>query len=216
MVPEPMTDTSDMLAVHQVFRASFASAPELLGSVGDDGARRELIADYFANVLAFLEVHHEAEDALVFPLLAERVPDQAPLLERMRGQHDEAVIRLGVAKDALASWSGPGGGDPAKAVAALVALGDNLRSHLDDEEEHILPLAGEHLSAEEWGALPGHGMAHFTGDKVWLILGLIREGMSEAQRQEMLASMPPPAVEMWRSSGEASFTDMIAAVRRTA
>ncbi len=102
-----------------------------------------------------------------------------------------------------------------KAVAALQALGDNLGSHLDDEEEHVLPLAGEHLSAEEWGALPAHGMANFTGDKVWLVLGLIREGMTDVQRRDMLAAMPPPAVEMWQSMGEAAFSDLITEVRRT-
>jgi len=207
------TDTSDMLAVHQVFRSSFDAAPELFGSVDGDAGRRELVTDYYANVLAFLEVHHQAEDALVFPLVAERAPEQAPLIERMRRQHDQVVALLETAHDRLTSWSD--GGDGSEVVAALGSLGDDLGPHLDDEEEHLLPVAGRHLSAEEWGALPGHGMAHFTGDKVWLILGLIREGMTDTQRREMLASMPPPAVEMWQSMGEAAFTEMIAEVRRT-
>ena len=46
----------------------------------------------------------------------------------------------------------------------------------------MLPLAAENLSMEEWGALPGHGMANFHGDKIWLILGLIRERMNDEQR----------------------------------
>ncbi len=100
----PKADTSDMVAVHQVFRSSFSSAPELFGSVDGDAGRRELIADYYANVLAFLEVHHEGEDALVFPLLAERAREQEPLIERMRAQHDEAVALLEVARDTLTSW----------------------------------------------------------------------------------------------------------------
>ena len=64
----------------------------------------------------------------------------------------------------------------------------------------MLPLAAEHLSVEEWGALPGHGMADFDGDKIWLILGLIRERMTDDQRAAMMAHMPPPALEMWTGS----------------
>jgi hypothetical protein len=63
--------------------------------------------------------------------------------------------------------------------------------------------------------LPGHAMGHFGGDKIWLIIGLIRENFSEAQRQMMLEKMPPPARQMWESMGQADFTDLIAQVRQT-
>ena len=71
----------------------------------------------------------------------------------------------------------------------------------------MLPLAAEYLSMEEWGALPGHGMANFHGDKIWLILGLIRERMTDEQRAAMMAHMPPPALEMWTGFGEQAFKD---------
>ena len=82
------------------------------------------------------------------------------------------------------------------------------------EEAEIVPLAGDHVTVEEWGMLPAHGFANFTGDKVWLILGLIRENFTDEQRAIMLAQMPPPAVEMWQSMGEASFDQMMAEVRQ--
>ena len=63
---------------------------------------------------------------------------------------------------------------------------------------------------EEWGALPGHGMANFHGDKIWLILGLIRERMTDEQRAAMLAHMPPPALEMWTGFGEQAFKEYAA------
>ena len=71
----------------------------------------------------------------------------------------------------------------------------------------MLPLAGANLSMEEWGAMPAHGMAAFDGDKIWLILGLIRERMTDEQRAAMTAHMPPPALEMWSSFGEQAFKD---------
>ena len=89
----------------------------------------------------------------------------------------------------------------------LDALGSHLLEHLDEEEAKVLPLAAEYLSMEEWGALPGHGMANFHGDKIWLILGLIRERMTDEQQAAMIAHMPPPALEMWTGFGQQAFKD---------
>ena len=101
-------------------------------------------------------------------------------------------------------------GDAAAQRAAqdgLEALHAQLVDHLDQEEAKVLPLAAEHLSAAEWGALPGHGMANFHGDKIWLILGLIRERMTDTQRAAMLEHLPPPALDMWSGFGEQAFKD---------
>ena len=212
----PRPDTSDMTAVHQVFRSSFAAAPAFVASTRGDDARRSLIADYYANLLAFLEVHHEGEEQLVFPQLTERAPDSRALVARMAAQHADVVRMLNDAKAAQASWVKHGDDAAVAAADSLVALAEALQTHLDEEEALILPLAEEHLSMEEWGALPGHGMANFSGDKVWLILGLIRENFTPAQRDDMLEHMPPPARAMWETMGESSFAAMIAEVRQTA
>jgi len=212
----PRPDTSDMVAVHQVFRTSLAAAPALVASTRGNEARQALIADYYGNVLAFLAVHHDGEELLVFSLLTERAPQSQELLTRMVAQHKQAVAAWEEAKAALARWSAQGDGAAVAAADALVSLGVVLQVHLDEEEVEVLPLASEHLSLEEWGALPGHGMANFGGDKVWLILGLIRENFTDAQRQNMLEHMPPPARAMWENMGEAAFAEMISAVRQTA
>ncbi len=213
-VPRP--DTSDMIAVHQVFRTSLASAPALVASARGDDTRRALIVDYYANLLAFLDVHHEGEETLVFPFLVERAPSSETLVTRMAAQHAEVIGRLDDSRDALSGWARGSDDRAVEAAAALAGLGDALGVHLDEEEAQILPLAGEHLSMEEWGALPGHGMANFKGDKVWLILGLIRENFTPAQRDAMLEHMPSPARDMWETMGEKAFTAMITEVRQSA
>jgi hypothetical protein len=50
--PSARPDTSDMHAVHQVFRSSLASAPQFIGSAERDDGRRALIANYYANLMA--------------------------------------------------------------------------------------------------------------------------------------------------------------------
>jgi hypothetical protein len=208
-------DTSDMIAVHQVFRSSFAAAPALIASSRGDEARRALIANYYDNVLAFLEVHHGGEELLVFSLLADRVPVAQDLLARMTDQHHDAMARLQATKGVTATWAASGDDAAVAAAESLAALGADLAIHLDEEEAEILPLAAAHLSAEEWGALPGHGMAAFSGDKVWLILGLIRENFTDSQRRAMLEHMPPPARAMWENMGEAAFGQLVGQVRQT-
>jgi hypothetical protein len=212
-------DTSDMYAVHKVFRTSFGDAPTLL-EAGIEGRpeRVELICSYYANVLALLDSHHAGEDVLVFPLLLERVPaDQRARISAIAGQHQPIHATIEAATAAVSEFAAhPSDGTRAAAAEALAALDVELCAHLDQEETDILPLATAHLSVEEWGALPGHAMGSFTGDKIWLILGLIRENMTDEQRAAMLEHMPPPAVDMWVNMGNAAFDQMIGEVRQAA
>jgi hemerythrin-like domain-containing protein len=211
--PTPRPDVTDMYAVHGVFRDSLGAAPRLVGDIeAGDAERVALIANYYENILSFLEAHHDGEEKLVFPLLRERCPGQEALVDEMKQQHDEAITLLEGAQRSLADWPSGDAGSQKAAEDALAALHRQLVTHLDAEEARVLPLAAANLSMEEWGALPGHGMANFHGDKIWLILGLISERMNDAQRAAMLEHMPPPAVEMWTGFGEQAFKDYSAGV----
>ena len=212
LVDRPRPDTQDMKAVHQVFRDAFGAARQLVGSVQPgDTVRAAQVGSYYANVLSFLHGHHSGEDDLVWPLLTARCGEAASEVERIAGQHaalDPAIERAEVL---LSGWvTTP---DPALGAAveqSLTELRDLLVAHLDEEEEVVLPLAAEHLTIEEWGALPAHGMRSFTGDKLWLVIGLLRDRMTQEQRDLMLANMPPPVVEFWQSVGERSYLDLLA------
>jgi iron-sulfur cluster repair protein YtfE (RIC family) len=210
----PRPDTTDMYAVHGVFRDTLGSATVLVGGVASgDAERLALVANDSENVLSFLHAHHQGEEELVFPLLRQRCPDEDALVEELTEQHEEALALLATARQWLAAW--PGDGSHAvqlEVVGALGALRTHLIEHLDEEERVGLPLAAEYLSAEEWGQLPGHGLRAFDGDKVWLILGLIRQRMTEAQREAMLIHMPPPVVDMWTGFGEHAFMELAAEV----
>jgi hemerythrin HHE cation binding domain-containing protein len=206
-------DVSDIYAVHGVFRDTLGAVPRLVGGVPPGDAERvALIANYYENILSFLEAHHDGEEELVFPLLRQRCAGEEALVDEMKAQHEEAIALLEAALGALAAWPAGDAGSQKAAEDALVELREHLVRHLDEEEERVLPLAAANLSMEEWGALPGHGMANFHGDKIWLILGLIRERMTDSQRAAMLEHMPPPAVDMWTGFGEQAFKDYSAGV----
>jgi hemerythrin-like domain-containing protein len=211
--PLPTPDVTDMIAVHRVFRDTLRSAPALVGAVeADDRDRVALLANFYENLLDFLAVHHGGEDELLFPLLRERCVDDRELVDRVSGQHHDVDHLVAEATAALAAWQSGADGSARRCADALAALGAGLGEHLDDEEREVLPLCERHLSLPEWGALPAHAMAAYRGDKPWLILGLIRQRMSQAQREDMMAHMPPPAVQMWTGFGEQAFTDLMARI----
>lgn len=206
-------DVSDMYSVHQALRDSLGSAPRVVrGVTPSDTGRVELIANFYDNILGFLHVHHDGEEKLIFPLLRDRCPGELDLLDQMAAQHAEVVELMQRSGDDLRAWAG---GDSASQEASASALGElsgQLERHLDQEEQRLLPLCAAHLTLEEWAVLPGHALGSFDRDKVWLILGLIRDHMTQAQRDDMLAHMPPPAVEMWTTMGEQAYKNLVAEV----
>lgn len=211
------TDTSDMLIPHGLFRSIFATAEGIIGSVtADDAQRVAAVHSYFDNVLRFLDAHHGGEDAIIWPVLSERCASAAELLTRMEHEHEAVHALRERAGASLETWySAPGPGTGQALSAALAALRIEVEDHFDEEEKQILPLASRNMSAEEWGALPGHAMAHFSGDKIWLILGLIFEQMTAEELAFTFTLLPPPVVDMWKTSGEAAFNHFIAQVRGT-
>ncbi len=83
----PRPDVTDMYAVHGVFRDTLGAAPRLIGDIAPgDAARVDQIANYYDNILYFLEAHHDGEEVIVFPRLRERCPDDAALLDTPRGR----------------------------------------------------------------------------------------------------------------------------------
>lgn len=209
------TDTSDMLIPHGVFRTFFGGAGAIIAGTADaDAERVACVHSYVDNVLRFLDAHHGGEDAILWPLLTARCSDEAALIARMEGEHEAIHSRRGDAGAALEAWFATPTGETAQAlIAALSNLSSEIERHFQEEETEILPLASRHVSPEEWGGLPGHAMAHFSGDKIWLILGLVFEQMTPEVLATMLTVLPPPVIEMWTGSGRAAFEEFIEQVR---
>ncbi len=216
MTMPPLADTSDMANLHQVFRDALDSAVPLIGSCDpDDGDHVEMVASYYDNVLRLLHAHHESEDVVMTPRLLERcTPEEAAEVQRVANQHESVLGGLETAERKLAAWrSAPSLDSATVASTALVYLNTDLSAHLDDEERTVVPLAARYIYAPEWGEMPSHGMQHFTGDKLWLVLGLIREQMTPAQIADMDAHMPPPVADFWTGQGEAMFTEYVGKLR---
>jgi len=208
-------DTSDMRFPHGMLRDAFAEAGDLIDAVATgDRERATKVCSFYENVLDFLRVHHGAEDELLWPLLRQRAPDQGALLDRMDTQHAAVEEVSGSASRAVAAYaSTPDETTAAALTAALRRLAIELDAHLVDEEREILPVAAVTVSQEEWGAMPGWALRHFSGDKPWLVFGLLFNQMSDAERATTLEHMPVPVREMWAARGDRDFRAFMSAVR---
>jgi hypothetical protein len=211
----PLADTTEMAGVHRVFRNALSEAPQLIGSAESGGDRAELVGSYYDNVLALLHGHHDGEDELLTPrLLARATPEEAAEAARIGSQHAEVLGDLAAAQERAAAFrASPHAGAGATLDGALARLNASLIPHLDEEEEIAMPIAAKYINVAEWGELPGHGMANFTGDKLWLIIGLIREQMTPSQIADMDTHMPPPVADFWANSGQHLFTDFVGELR---
>lgn len=204
----PLADTSDMIGLHRVFRNALDAAPRLLSSAVGDPDRAGVVGGYYANVLNLLHSHHEGEDELLTPRLVERRPESADVITRIAAQHDTVLAALRAVEAALPEWQAAPTSDATEALSARMAsLNSQLSEHLDEEEQQILPIAATCVNVAEWGQLPEHGLRTFSGDKLWLVLGLIREQMTPAQVADMDAHMPPPVVQFWTETGHTLFSD---------
>ncbi len=208
-------DFTGMAAVHAIYRASMNSAPAYIGSAAEDDQRRALIASFYTNVLASLENHHVGEDELLFPLLVERAPEHADVINQGFEQHAQVLGLVAAAQAATKTWESHGDAAGPDLVRALGALDDALSLHCDQEEATIVPLLTEHLREEEMAALPAHGRANFRGDKYWLIVGLRLEYSSPEERARVLGHMSPSVRDWWETEGKPSFNDMMAEMRQT-
>ncbi|MGD0392241.1 MAG: hemerythrin domain-containing protein [Acidimicrobiales bacterium] len=209
------TQTSDMIAVHQALLGSLDAAPDLVGKAGVDPDRVEIISSFYDNVLEFLHVHHAGEDEMIYPLLEERCAHEKALLERIDDQHKLLYEPMDGAWATIAAWRASPSAEGGQAVVEAISTVDTtLRPHLKEEEDTVLPIASAWMSPEEWSQLPGHALQSFRGDKPWLALGLVREGLTSEQRDGMLAGMPPPLRSQWTDEWEPAFAAFIAEVRR--
>jgi hemerythrin-like domain-containing protein len=209
------TDVSDMYAVHKALTDALDAAPTYVAKAGVDAERVEVIGSFYDNVIEFLHVHHTSEDELIYPMLEQRCPERRSELERIDDQHKLLYAPMDAGRSAIAAWRAAPSADSARAVIdAMASIDELLRPHLAEEETVLLPIATKWMSPEEWGGLAGHGMAIFRGDKPFLPLGLVREELSQEQRDGMLAGMPPEMRTMWTEQMEPAFNGFIAEVRR--
>ncbi|MEV5342712.1 nitroreductase/quinone reductase family protein [Streptomyces sp. NPDC052676] len=120
--------------VHDAFRHELA-----LLRTEMSGAGSALGAQLRVNCLTFchgLHNHHTGEDTALFPFLADRHPESAPAIARLREEHERIAALVEELRRAVDGTAA----DPATARAEVERLAGELEAHLAYEEEQLIPL----------------------------------------------------------------------------
>ena len=155
--------------------------------------RVRFLADHIDFGVAALHHHHEAEDALLYPKLIERVPEQAPMTEQIEHEHQLIKTALDAASAACGTWRQRPCGETGEALAAALGqLNSVVQPHLDDEEQKVVPLAAETLTQQEWDAIGEHSGAQIPHNMRAIVFGMMLEPLDEADRAYMKRNLPAP------------------------
>ena len=207
-------DTSDMLLIHRVIRREIGQLPQLLRAAAGDRARSKVVGAHAVEMLDFLHHHHHGEDALLYPLLRERVSLDAELLDRMDAQHAQVDETIGAVRAELPSWTTSADAATGERMAARIeTMLPVLIDHLAEEEAQLLPVVAVTVSQKEWDKLGEHGMGSIPPKRRLVILGHIIEETDDSERTRFLAHVPAPARVAYRLIGKRQFARDTATIR---
>jgi hemerythrin-like domain-containing protein len=128
---------------------------------GGAEANFELLGAMVDYIDAFPErFHHPKEDAYLFKTLGLRCHAAAPLLDRLKQDHELGAVRLRELRRALTRYQ-QGGSVELPSFAVLVASYAAFHwDHMRLEENDLLPLAKMHLTGEDWEAIDAAFLGH--------------------------------------------------------
>jgi hemerythrin-like domain-containing protein len=208
-------DIRDMAIVHRVFRREVGLLARMVRAVpAGNTARARIIAGHFADYGLMLHLHHAGEDELAWPLLLARVELEAQTVLRMEAQHETLTATLDEAARRVPAWtSAPSPETAAPLADAIAAHGAVVREHTDDEEEHVVPLIAEYLTAAEWSRLADRSAQKAPKSKLLFFLCLMLEEASPVEPAMMLGNLPAPARLLWNTIGKRQYGRKIRRIR---
>ena len=197
-------DTHDMVVVHRAFRRESRLLASLIAAVPDGDTRRaRMLAAHLRWYRLGLHNHHQGEDELIWPVLLARVELQAGVVRRMEAQHERVAASLDRVMLALPAWQASASASARNGlVAALTEHRGIVAEHLDDEEAHLLPLAGQYLTPAEWAAQGEHFLATTPRRHLLIFLGAVLEDADAGERASVLTAMPALPRWIWRTAGQ--------------
>ena len=121
--PDAPADTRMMRIVHQALRRDLRRAQvALTGEPPPPHRQQQAIARHLIWMMAFLRAHHRSEDDGLYPLVRQRDPAAAELLDAMHADHEEVASAMSALDAAAATCShSEGAGGAERLVAASIS-----------------------------------------------------------------------------------------------
>ncbi len=114
--------------------------------------------DLFRAILHYLDsfldrFHHPKEDEYLFPAICRRYPKAEKLVQGLKDEHTEGLKLIKELRTALSVYESSGKTAFPKFRNTSKNYIDFQRQHAYKEERELLPLAREHLVAEDWESI---------------------------------------------------------------
>ena len=186
-------DTRMMRIVHNALRRDIAHAQSALTRWPyPEPSQRAAIVKHLLWMMQFLRRHHSAEDDGLYPLVRQRVPEAAHVLDAVDADHHALIPEI----DKLAHSARRYAQDPSartELVSALNELAAVMLPHLQREETDMMPVVSAAVTKAEWDAIEQtHAVSPlkpaelaFTGQ--WLF-----DEATEADRAVVRSVVPKP------------------------
>ncbi|MER5183004.1 nitroreductase/quinone reductase family protein [Streptomyces sp. NPDC002896] len=121
--------------IHDAFRRELALIRKEISESGPGGLGAQLRVNCL-TLCQGLHNHHTGEDTAMFPFLAQRHPELAPTMDRLRAEHQKVAELLADLRQVVSAE----GADPQLVLREVERLTDELEAHLTYEEEQLIPL----------------------------------------------------------------------------
>ena len=188
---EAPADTSMMRIVHSALRRDLRRAEIALnGNPPPQPAQQLAIARHLEWMMSFLRAHHRSEDDGLYPLVRERDPAAAELLDAMDSDHRAMASAIAEVEAAAGDSAGRDGPDQ-RLIDAVGSLSDVLLPHLEREENEMMPVVSSVVTDSEWRKLEEHynltgkSSAQLGFEGHWLI-----DGASRQDRKRVVGLVP--------------------------
>ncbi|WP_415854401.1 hemerythrin domain-containing protein [Sinomonas sp. G460-2] len=191
-------DTSGMLVVHRMLRRWFADAPQLVRAVPPgDTKRSAVIGSHVSEFAQALHNHHATEDDLLWDTLESRSPACALHVAQMKARHQAVAVVLRELEAVLLAWQNTA--DPAtrdRVAEILDRVRVALATHLGQEEDQILPVAGPTMSQREWDDFGKHGLTSLPKNRPMIQLGYVLDPFTPEERLTWMKKSVPALARM--------------------
>ena len=152
--------TPSSIRTIQEEHSTLAAIVNSMGMMVERGPREDL-AGYFEVLRAMLfyidefpeKLHHPKETDLLFPKVAERVPEVADLVARLDKEHARGESTVRELQHLLLAWELLGESRRAAFEVAAKRFQGFYMEHMRLEESVIIPAAKKVLNAEEWAEI---------------------------------------------------------------
>ncbi|HZA09631.1 hemerythrin domain-containing protein [Mycobacterium sp.] len=146
-------DTRMMGIVHNALRRDIARAESALTHWPyPDPSQRAAIGKHLVWMMQFLHGHHRTEDDGLYPLVRQRVPQAAQILDAMDADHHALMPAIDKLIDKARCYIE----DPSARIELVTALNELaavMLPHLQREETEMLPVVSAAVTKAEWDAI---------------------------------------------------------------